>query len=223
MHLLDALLDLVAPHDCLGCGCEGRLLCSPCSRTINTRTQLPCLFCKKASCTVICSQCTATQKLTAMHARADYADLAKKLVHAVKFERKHAGLEYIAELMVQALPEGVYYDIITYIPTVHSRRRERGYDQAEQIALHMAKRLGSTKKSLIVRRGDLRQVGSSRKARLEQLKDVFMVYERPARQDLSILLVDDVVTTGGSILFACQALHQAGYRNISVAVFAQTV
>jgi predicted amidophosphoribosyltransferase len=74
---------------------------------------------------------------------------------------------------------------------------------------------------LLKRLGSARQVGANREVRLTQLQGAFYV-SRPERvHGKDILLVDDIVTTGGSIEQAAQALRQAGARSVAAAIFAK--
>jgi ComF family protein len=110
--------------------------------------------------------------------------------------------------------------VVTHVPTATSRVRRRGYDQAELLARQLAQDLKLPYASLLIRDGQSRQVGATRQARLAQLTHAFRI-PKHFPQNVSILLVDDVVTTGATIETAARILRAAGAKSVSAAVFAQ--
>jgi ComF family protein len=152
-----------------------------------------------------------------------YDEGAKELVHKLKFEHAMAAAKPITELMAEALPylpEGI---VIVHVPTATSRRRQRGYDQAELLARHLARRLRRRCMTLLARRGQSRQVGARRMQRTTQLVDAFHPIRPSLIQGAHILLVDDIVTTGASLEAAARVLKQAGAKRIDAVVFAQKI
>lgn len=75
--------------------------------------------------------------------------------------------------------------------------------------------------TLLSRLGQTRQVGSKREQRLTQLSDAFRALRPDVIRNAQILLVDDVVTTGGTLEAAANVLRQAGASRIDAVVFAQ--
>jgi predicted amidophosphoribosyltransferase len=69
--------------------------------------------------------------------------------------------------------------------------------------------------------GQTRQLGASRENRLRQLSSNFSVKRPKAVAGHKVLLVDDVVTTGGTIVAATQALRQAGATHVDALLFAK--
>ncbi len=97
-------------------------------------------------------------------------------------------------------------DVVTWAPTSASRRRHRGYDQAEVLARAVARRLGVPCRGLLRRVDDgPPQTGRSRH---ERLAGPAFVARRRVRG--AVLVVDDVVTTGATLRAAEAALHRAG-------------
>jgi HSP20 family protein len=83
--MLDKLISLYAPHECLSCHVEGWLLCTACRRQL----ALPaprCYSCHRLSpANRTCEVCRRTSKLFAVHAAADYDGVAKELIARLKF------------------------------------------------------------------------------------------------------------------------------------------
>ncbi|MDZ7744455.1 MAG: phosphoribosyltransferase family protein [Candidatus Saccharibacteria bacterium] len=150
--------------------------------------------------------------------RTDYTPLARHLTHKLKFERTVAAAEVISGLMIEALPYISKDVLVTHVPTATSRRRQRGYDQAELLARSLANSCGLRHKTLLARKGHSRQVGSDKTTRVEQLQGAF----RPVSVIKSpVLLVDDITTTGATLEAAARELKQAGTKKVYATAFAQ--
>lgn len=113
--------------------------------------------------------------------------------------------------------------LVVPMPLSPTRLRERGFNQALELARHLAplKTDGLT----LLRRGDgVHQVGASRRERLDHVHDAFWVVpERIAHvQGQPVVVLDDVMTTGASMYEAARALRAAGAAHITGLVLART-
>lgn len=168
-----------------------------------------------------CISCRRTSSLHAVYVCSEYETAAKILVQKLKFERTYAAAHTIAQAMGMhlgaMLPDNL---TVAFVPTATSRVRQRGYDQSQLIAKELAHRQGLPYRSALFRVGQQRQTNSSRRDRLQQMHNAFVV--RPAaRQTDHILLVDDVMTTGATLESAAQALQAVGVPKVSAMVFAR--
>lgn len=200
MSIIEHIIGVIAPHQCLGCGVDGHVLCAVCA------CQLPMIE---------SSTGVGTGYLAAA---ARYEGTAKRLVHALKFERAQAAAEDIAAIMAARLPTGAA-TVVTYVPTATSRVRQRGYDQARLIAMCVAKELGLPCRPLLSRQGQARQVGQSKVVRMRQLEGAFHV--RGDLTDEHVMLIDDVLTTGATTRAGAAVLYEAGAARVDIAVFAK--
>ncbi len=105
------------------------------------------------------------------------------------------------------------------IPLHPARRRLRGFNQAEIIARLLSKRFNIPVQTDILKRirKTVPQVDmKNRENRLFNMKGVFIVNEEviPSIQQNTIILVDDVYTTGATMQSACEALKRAGVRTV---------
>jgi competence protein ComFC len=224
MPLLERLIDTIAPHDCLGCGREGSLLCAWCQPDACTPLPARCYQCRRLSpYGATCGKCKRQSKLSHVWVRTDYEEVAKKLVARLKFERAQAAAACVAELMLDALPFMPETVIVAHVPTSTVHVRGRGYDQAQLITRHLATLLGRRQATLLARLGRVQQVGSKREERLTQLAGAFRPMNRHLIKGAHILLVDDVLTTGATLEEAARTLKQAGAKQVDAAVFAQTL
>jgi ComF family protein len=220
--LLEKITGFIAPHRCLNCGMEGRLLCGWCLPDAVPAVPPRCYRCYAASeGSRTCKKCRRESRLTHVWVAGEYAGASKQLIHLFKFERAKGADESIAAIMEHALPYLPENVIITHVPAATSRVRKRGYDQSQLIAGALARRLNRRHCTLLMRRGQSRQVGAKRAERLRQLDGAFGVRNAALVKNAHILLVDDVVTTGATLEHAARALKLAGARSIDAAVCAQ--
>lgn len=217
--MLDTLVSLFAPHSCLGCTTEGGLLCVHCIGRL-PRSAERCYRCKALSAHGrTCPPCRRVTKLYSVQVATSYQDIAKELIARLKFSGARAAAVPIAATMSHlTLPDDC---VIIPIPTATSRVRRRGYDQAALIAKAIAWRQSKEYDPCLRRVGQHRQVGASRLHRLEQMKDSFVVVDTASVRGRTIVLVDDVVTTGSTLESAAAALKAAGAKRVKAVVFAR--
>lgn len=219
MQLLEAIMSLLAPHDCLKCGEEGSLICSNCMGLLDN-VPSRCFRCLRATSGYqTCPSCLEVSRVSHVWPVTTYADFGKQLVHSLKFSRAKVASEHIAELMAgtHALP---YKGILVPVTTVGVRRRQRGYDQSVLIAYALSRITGLPCNSVLMRSGTTRQMGASRTERVQQLRGAYHVANKRHVLDRHIILVDDVVTTGATLESATHALLDAGAGAVDAIVFA---
>jgi len=151
--------------------------------------------------------------------RTPYDNVAKALIHHLKFDRAQAAAADIAETLIPLLPKADTW-VLCHIPTAPSRVRVRGYDQSQRIAQELSRRAGIPWAHLLARAHSVRQLGQNRAIRKEQISDAFRISSPQAVRGKHILLVDDVITTGATCEAAAKALHAAGAASVSAVVFA---
>lgn len=220
MPLIEYILSTIAPHECVNCGHEGSLICSICTEQIK-RVPSRCYQCQQITSGFrTCPTCRRNAGLYAVYPFTVYEGAPKQLLHKIKFERLRSGAETVARCMAPMLadlPAGI---LVTHVPTATSRIRERGYDQAAEVARHLAAIMGYEYTPLLSRYGQQRQVGKNRQERREQMQTLFAATKRAALQNKHILLIDDVLTTGATLEACAATLKEAGARRVSAAVFA---
>lgn len=219
MHmLLDSVLAVIAPHECLACALEGGLLCQNCI-TLLPQPVPRCYRCASVSQGWdTCKTCKKQSPLSRVVCATTYEGYGEVLVRRLKFERAYAAHKPMARAMAVIAPENL---VFVPVPTAPTRIRQRGYDQATLIARKLAKASGGSAIYALTRYGNQRQTGASRSERLHQLRDVFEVKRGKLRGATSVVLVDDVVTTGATLEAAAWALRDAGVRDIAAITFAR--
>jgi len=113
-------------------------------------------------------------------------------------------------------------ELILPVPLHAGRIRERGFNQALEIALAAGKRLRIRVDRTRLRRTrpTLPQTGLDRRSRLQNLKEAFELGDGPAASHVAVL--DDVVTTGATVGTIAKVLHRAGIPEVSVWAIART-
>jgi predicted amidophosphoribosyltransferase len=145
------------------------------------------------------------------------SDSLKALIYAAKFERNNQALVTLADILdstVSVLPQDI---TVTYIPTVRSHIRQRGYDHARTLAERFASRRTLPTATTLERAHSTIQRGANRATRRKQADIAFTVTRQLKG---SYLLIDDVSTTGATIEAGAQEIIAAGATEVWVAVLA---
>jgi competence protein ComFC len=222
MFVVERLISVVAPHECLVCGSEGDLVCGWCLPDVFEPVPSRCYRCyKQTTDSQVCITCKRSSKLKHVWVATEYSGHAKELVRVFKFERAQAADSILAKSIYKTIPYLPGY-IIVPVPTASSRRRIRGYDQTKLVSKHLSGLAGLPKIHALARQGQMRQVGSKRKQRQAQMKGAFKVIKKELVNKKHVLLVDDIVTTGATLEEAARTLKEAGAKSVSAAVFAQS-
>jgi ComF family protein len=220
--MLDRLVAILAPHTCVVCGSEGRLLCGWCAPDAVLPLPERCYRCYALSAdSAVCQTCRRHSPLRCVWVRAQYAGAAKELVYRLKFGRVSAAANAIVTLLDEAIPYLPTETVVTYVPTATGRVRVRGYDQSSLIARAFAKHHGLQFITALARGGQSRQVGSDRKHRQAQAAQNYRSLRPEDVRGKQILLIDDITTTGATLESAAKILKKAGAKRIYAAVFAQ--
>jgi ComF family protein len=140
-----------------------------------------------------------------------FEGVPRELIVALKFRHARSAAGVLAAQMVRRL-RLEHVDVVTWAPTSSRRVRRRGYDQAEVIARAVARQLGVPCRRLLYRSHGAPQTGKSRSDRL--VGPQFRA--RRPRRGLSVLVVDDVVTTGATLRTAAEALRTAGVAEVEL-------
>ena len=222
MFILERLINVIAPNDCLVCGTEGSILCDWCKPDAMLAIPSRCYQCQKQTQDfLVCRKCQSRSKLKHVWVVTEYNDVAKNLVQSLKFSYMREAALVIAEYMAETLPYLLPETMIVPVRTANVRVRQRGFDHAALIAKALVQRKNAQYAPVLKRIGTSRQVGAKREQRLRQLKDAFWVSNPSMIYKKHIILVDDVVTTGATLETIARELKKAGAASVSAVVFAQ--
>lgn len=220
MSLLDRLIGLLAPHSCVSCGAEGRVLCETCQARLPAAASR-CYHClRPAAGGRTCADCLADSPLSCVASSALYVGPARLAVRRLKFEAARAAAADLAAAMLPLVGDKQGF-LLVPVPTASSRRRQRGYDQAYLLARQLSRVSGLAFCPALARHGQTRQVRAGRAQRRLQLTDAYRLRRSAAVTGRRILLIDDVITTGATLEAAARTLAAAGAAQIEAVTFAQ--
>jgi len=226
---------VLIPPTCAGCDmltAEAQALCPACWRMLHFISRP---FCEKYA--VPFSYDKAADALSPeayrfpppwakARAVALFKDLAPDLVHGLKYKDRHDFAPLMGRLMSRAGGDVIESaDVIAPVPLHWSRFLKRRYNQAALLAKAVAKENGKAYNPRLLRRKKPTptQVGLNRGARERNLQGAFLIpaKNRPYIKDRTVLLVDDVMTSGATLAAATRALLKGGAKEVNVLVFAR--
>lgn len=140
-----------------------------------------------------------------------------RLVEDYKYQSVRSLKSGLVDLLDDALP---YWEevVLVPLPTISRHIRERGFDHTWELARELGRRRGWEVRRLLGRRRNTVQVGAKATERQEMAQQAYKLIGEVRNE--KYLLLDDVWTTGASILAAKRLLEQAGATKISAAVLA---
>lgn len=171
-----------------------------------------------AGCSACWESAAAAPPSACVPAALAFSGVGRQLVLALKYANGRGLARPLAQLMaVQVVGD---HDLVTWAPTSAPRRRRRGFDQAELLARAVANELGLPARRMLHRAATgAHQTGRSRE---ERVSEPPRFVARRVRGPLRVLVVDDVVTTGATLLAAQRALLRAGCLETSGVAAAAT-
>ena len=193
-------------------GCESRLekisgeTCQVCSRELEEKFRMgnQCLDCVRWEKDEKWKG-YLTKNVSIFH----YNEYLKEIIAKYKYRRDYA----LAEAFVPFLRErmkSIDFEIITVIPLSEERLKERGFNQAQAFT----DLLGLETVEVLTRLHTEKQSKKSREERIS-LPQVFQVTKTDVIQNKSVLIVDDIYTTGSTLRHAAKILKIAGAREVS--------
>lgn len=217
-HTTGVLVDLVLPPACAGCGEEGESLCRACRATLHARAGirpgLPLGLPSEVPLPLLQLEWCAT-----------FSGPVRAALHALKYggERRVVGL--LADALAARWREaGHGGDLLVPVPVHAQRRARRGYDQACLLAAAAGERLGMPAVEVLARtRATRPQFELDHADRAVNVAGAFAVRSGgvAAVRGRWPILVDDVVTTGATLVACASALLDAGAVGVSALAVAR--
>ena len=229
----DALVSVFFPAGCRICdrlllGASRVPLCEECLNSFAPVPKIACEICgrplpwlsRNPEPPLFCPACQ--DKTYAFDRARSFAVYEGALVQAIlllKFERMEPLGAWFAERLAEVVKgEGdvLAADVVVPVPLHRERERERGYNQAALLSRPLAKRLRLPHKAVLLMRTRARPDKRilSLEERWESVRGAFAT--RPGSQvdNLRVLLVDDVLTTGATLDACARALREAGAKSV---------
>lgn len=220
---LSIIQDWLYPPTCLLCGdpgAAGRDLCRPCADAL-PYNRSACPRCGLALTTLQTVECGRCQRhapaFDATRALFRYEEPVRHLIHALKFGAHYPCARLLGSLLADALRDMEDKPaLLIPVPLHPSRYRERGFNQATEIARTLSRRLRIPLDPTCCTRvrPTQPQAELAAKQRARNIRKAFGTLRAPAADHVAI--VDDVVTTGATVNELAKALRNAGVSRIDV-------
>lgn len=180
----------------------------------------------------ICLECSRENKYYDLAVCAcEYTGLVRKALIEYKFNGKKKYLRILTKFLVEKIKKMTNlkcFDIILYVPIHERRLKERGFNQAERLAVEVAEALNTKCGIGILQKikNTPSQSSLKREDRKHNVKEAFIINPGlpgctlPSVHSKSILLIDDILTTGFTVNECARILKEAGAQKVTVAVVA---
>ena len=208
-----ALLDLLYPPRCPFCG-----------RVLERGEEGMCVLCQRdlpwedgpGPTVEGCEACLSPLR---------YRGGVRRAVHRYKFKGGAALSGLYGERMARCLSDNRYgaVDLVTWVPLHPKRKKRRGYDQAELLALRAAELRGIPAVAALekIRRTGVQSRQSTEAARRANVEGAYRALPGLDLTGKRVVLVDDVVTTGSTLAQCAACLRSAGAASVTGLTFAQ--
>lgn len=226
MRWLSALREALMPQHCELCGGPSAAapVCAACAAELPVLGAVACRVCAlPLPGGGVCGRCLRRPPaFDASRARFAYAFPVDRLVQGLKYGHRLALAAYFSRLLAEsARPEGV--DCVVPLPMHRRGLRERGFNQAVEIARPLARAWGLSLRLDAVRRvrDGPPQASLEGAARRRNVRGAFAADARVVA-GRSVLVVDDVMTTGATLDALARELKRAGAVRVENVVLART-
>jgi len=238
MHpLWRGVLDLLYPPRCEACGRLRRdLICADCLAQIEAIRPPLCELCgspfdPKGAGAPLCADCRGKRRpFSVARSAAYYGGPVAGAIRRFKYGCQMALWQPLGQLMVDALENGARaiepetVDVVCAVPLHESRLGERGFNQSELLAEFVAEKLQKPLKPLLVKtRSTLPQVDLPAQSRAANVRDAFAANLREVIKGQTVLLIDDLFTTGATMTECARVLRRAEAQEVRVLTLARPV
>ena len=231
------LATLLFPPKCAGCQVvlpsDDVILCKKCADVYRLETKMRCKICNRAHRACICKIEFLGTKIPITHVTGydiKRPSVSKNIILGVKDTRLDSTFDFLAEEMLTALKERYLRlfertnVVITYVQRSKNAKRRAGHDQSEQIARRIADKSGAVFMPLFENNGIKKQKTLKRAQRQQNaLKNYSLLYPELSLKGQTVVIIDDIVTTGASIGTCAILAQKVGAKATLGLSFAKSV
>lgn len=222
---LMGFLDFLFPKYCVNCRTVGAYICANCFSFISFDIVMICLVCNKGSFDGLTHPgCKSKYAIDGAFSAISYKGIVKKLIYNFKYKPYLSDLKNtLTELFYESIIQQEIFQkaysskpILVPVPLHKKRLRTRGYNHAKLLAFGLSKKLDLKVVEVLERTKNTKsQFGLKLKDRKENLKGAFSIVSNiPITQYPNVLLVDDILTTGSTLLEAARILKKNGAKRV---------
>lgn len=211
MTILKKLLDILFPIECLGCGNNDILLCPNCFNSIEVNQ--PEFF--------------SAEYIEQVHICASFhQELLQKIIHLYKYNYIEKLSKHLSKLVIDyysRIENKITEPIIIPVPLHRKRLLVRCFNQSDLIAQNFCQQFKyQLKKDLVVRiKHTEQQAKLNKKGRIENVRDAFKVLDQNFTKDKNFIIIDDLYTTGSTVLGIAKLLKDNGANQVWCLVIAK--
>lgn len=229
-RMAEAVMGLLFPRRCPVCGKivvpKGDLICPDCLEKLSAAKPPLCLKCGKEIADERQEYCQDCRRHPRSFQRGiallNYNETASLSMSRIKYTGRLEYLDFYAKAMAEKLGPDIMRmkaQALVPVPIHPSRLRERGFNQAAELAWRLGELLDlPVDDRLLIRiKKTARQKDLNPSQRLANLQQAFMVEEKRAKEGSlprSVILVDDIYTTGSTIEACTRVLKHAGVKDV---------
>lgn len=217
------LLDLLFPKICVGCGRLGSYICAPCYRKIQYKEFDICMYCRKRSYLGLTHPaCKKKNGVDGVFSFLYYKDVTRKIIVDIKYRMAtHIYNEFFRTIHPAALQHCFRYLQVFHpcklqpMPLHSLKMNSRGFNQSEYIARFLSDTYNIPVCNVLrrIRNTEPQAHMREKRERMNNVRGVFLCEQTLKNEN--IILVDDVVTTGSTIMEATRILKLKGAKNVA--------
>ncbi|MEK7434438.1 MAG: ComF family protein [Cyanobacteriota bacterium] len=218
---------------CLLCSrIDDKLICISCYNQFQKIKEPFCIICKSniniSDKNNQCVDCNLKKPLfSSLITIGAYNGLLRGVIYNLKYDGIKKLSDPLGFFLANKIKEEINYkkiDFVTSIPVSLEKLKKRGFNQAELIALSVAKNLILPYKEILIRHRETEaQHSLSKQERSENLKEAFSIKAKVNLKNKTVLIIDDIFTTGATIQENCMILKEGNVSDIYVGVVSKSL
>ena len=217
------ILDTLFPISCLGCGTEGAFVCVDCKSVLKKLEHQRCIVCQKPAVFGLTHPgCLTPHCADGLISFYDYHDdKVAQIIIKGKYSFLPGAFEELGTMIADKIqnqnPSLVTRNssLLTPIPLHSTRKRWRGFNQAEILCKVLSAELNLPIADVLQRKKITKtQKDLKKDARLKNIQDAFSINPQSEIRNKQFLLIDDVTTTGATLLEAAKILKRNGAAKV---------
>ena len=211
--MFEQLFNAFMPHRCCNCLEIGQLLCESCKYDILNEPFSGCLLCLgPCGPSGICNRCQRDSLIDQAWCAGLREGALKSFLDGYKFDCRRGGYRQIADLMEATIPRLDLETIVLGVPSSPKAVRQRGFSHVELFAKEFAKRRSLQYYQYLERASSETLHFLSKQERVALGPELFRIKDVLLPE--AVLLVDDILTTGTTMMAACRLLKQNGVQYV---------
>lgn len=214
MKIIDWILNLLYPAKC-----------TYCRKLLNRNELYVCKECENSVPYTKNNCITKGNFFTSCVSPLYYEDMVREALLRYKFYRMTTYSKYFGKLIAECVNEHIDSDIdfITWVPLSKQRLRKRGYDQAQLLAMEVATQLSIPCVPLLrkTRNTSPQSRAGDASKRRTNISGAYIVMDKMSLDGKTILLIDDIVTTGSTLSECARVLGMNGADKVYCATVAR--